>query len=242
MMDSILFWNAVALEANRVSHSDPDKREQNGPTLSSRALAIVHLAMYDAYAGVEDNAMTFPRYLSAPASPPPGTSHQDAVAGAAFIAQDKPGAALRWIEDLFVAVFANSDDPASDPSILTRRLAALTLGWPISASQASPRTVSLSRAPTLVALGDSRRASGRPMARATRALGTSAAATIRRYGLPDLGGAQTTLYEQQLIRALAPHGTEPVRRHDLSAVRFFASTGPPRGCAPNRCHFPKYAV
>ena len=37
------FWNAVALEANRVSHSDPDKREQNGPTLSSRALAIVHL-------------------------------------------------------------------------------------------------------------------------------------------------------------------------------------------------------
>ena len=33
-------------------------------------------------------------------------------------------------EDLFVAVFANSDDPASDPSILTRRLAALALGEP----------------------------------------------------------------------------------------------------------------
>jgi len=50
MTDSILFWNAVALEANRVSHSDPDKRQQNGPTLSSRAIAIVHLAMYDAFA------------------------------------------------------------------------------------------------------------------------------------------------------------------------------------------------
>lgn len=84
MTDSILFWNAVALEANRVSHSDPDKREQNGPTLSSRALAIVHLAMYDAYAGVENNAATFPRYLPAPPPPPPGTSHRDAVAGAAF--------------------------------------------------------------------------------------------------------------------------------------------------------------
>src|SRR5438132_8425863 len=83
-MDSILFWNAVALEANRVSHSDPDKREQNGPTLSSRALAMVHLAMYDAYAGVENNATTFPRYLTAPPPPPPGTSHRDAVAGAAF--------------------------------------------------------------------------------------------------------------------------------------------------------------
>lgn len=85
MADSILFWNAVALEANRVSHSDPDKREQNGPTLSARALAIVHLAMYDAYAGVINNAATFPRYLPAPAPPPPGTSAQDAVAGAAFI-------------------------------------------------------------------------------------------------------------------------------------------------------------
>ena len=42
-MDSILFWNAVALEANRVSHSDPAKGEQTGPTLSSRALAIVSL-------------------------------------------------------------------------------------------------------------------------------------------------------------------------------------------------------
>jgi len=39
-----------SLEAN-LSHTD-GSREQNGPTLSSRALAIVHLAMYDAYAGV----------------------------------------------------------------------------------------------------------------------------------------------------------------------------------------------
>ena len=85
MTDSILFWNAVALEANRVSHSDPDKREQNGPTLSSRALAIVHLAMYDAYAGVVNNGATFPRYLNPPPAVPAGaTSLPDAVAGAAF--------------------------------------------------------------------------------------------------------------------------------------------------------------
>ncbi|MCA1623722.1 MAG: hypothetical protein LC778_07945 [Acidobacteria bacterium] len=82
MMDSILFWNAVALEADRVSHSEPDKREQNGPTLSSRALAITHLAMYDAYAGVTGGA-GFPRYLS-PAPPPAGASARDAVAGAAY--------------------------------------------------------------------------------------------------------------------------------------------------------------
>lgn len=83
-MDSILFWNAVALEANRVSHTDPDKREQNGPTLSARALAIIHLAMYDAYAGVVGGP-GFPRYLTAPPPPPPvGTSAKDAVAGAAY--------------------------------------------------------------------------------------------------------------------------------------------------------------
>lgn len=84
MQDSILFWNAVALEANRVSHSDPDKRQQNGPTLSSRAIAIVHLAMYDAYAGIAGAG--FPRYLSAPAPPspaPPVDTARDAVAGAA---------------------------------------------------------------------------------------------------------------------------------------------------------------
>jgi vanadium chloroperoxidase len=81
MADSILFWNAVSLEANRVSHSDPDKREQNGPTLSSRALAIIHLAMYDAYAGIVGGA--FPRYLNPP-PPPAGASARNAVAGAAY--------------------------------------------------------------------------------------------------------------------------------------------------------------
>lgn len=82
MQDSILFWNAVAIEANRVSHSDPDKRQQNGPTLSSRAIAIVHLAMYDAFAGIFGGGL--PRYLAAPAAPaqPPATA-RDAVAGAA---------------------------------------------------------------------------------------------------------------------------------------------------------------
>lgn len=87
MIDSILFWNAVALEANRVSHSDPSKMEQTGPPLSSRALAIVHLAMYDAYAGVENITVgsgDFPRYLPTPAAPAGATSLPDAVAGAAY--------------------------------------------------------------------------------------------------------------------------------------------------------------
>lgn len=88
-MDHILYWNEVALEANRrdfsnVPGTDKSSPEQGGPTLSSRALAIVHLAMYDAHAGVVGGA-NLPRYLSAPASPLPGASVAAAVARAAHV-------------------------------------------------------------------------------------------------------------------------------------------------------------
>lgn len=81
MTDSILFWNEVALEANRVSHTDGNM-EQPGPTLSSRALAIIHLAMYDAYAGV-DTAASLPPYLPGLPAAPAGASPPAAVAAAA---------------------------------------------------------------------------------------------------------------------------------------------------------------
>lgn len=56
MNDAILFWNDVALEAARVDFGSatpatPPAPEQPGPTATSRALAIVHLAMHDAYLG-----------------------------------------------------------------------------------------------------------------------------------------------------------------------------------------------
>ncbi|MCW5847303.1 MAG: AMP-binding protein [Anaerolineae bacterium] len=46
-------------------------------------------------------------------------------------------------------------------------------------------------------------------------------ALAERHRITQLGVSPT------LIRVLAPHGDEPVKRHDLSAVRFFASTGEP---------------
>src|SRR5262245_30509268 len=47
--DSILDWNAIALQAVADDHSGTfGSPEQPGPTRSSRALAIVHLAMFDA--------------------------------------------------------------------------------------------------------------------------------------------------------------------------------------------------
>jgi hypothetical protein len=47
--DPILDWNAVALEVNRVSYSGGVTNDEIGPTRSSRALAIEHVAMFDAY-------------------------------------------------------------------------------------------------------------------------------------------------------------------------------------------------
>lgn len=82
MNDPILYWNHVALEANRADFTR-EKPEQGGPTLSSRALAIVHLAMYDAYAGVINDPANLPHYLSGLPSPPAWASPDEAVAAAA---------------------------------------------------------------------------------------------------------------------------------------------------------------
>lgn len=53
MDDPILFWNDLTNNANKFDHSVPPKnQEQGGPTRSSRATAMVHLAMHDAFFGV----------------------------------------------------------------------------------------------------------------------------------------------------------------------------------------------
>ena len=64
--DSILDWNAIALKAVADDFSNiygvPD---QKGPTHTSRALAIVHLAMFDAANMVTPRAVPYlPKYCS----------------------------------------------------------------------------------------------------------------------------------------------------------------------------------
>jgi hypothetical protein len=80
--DPILFWNEVALEANRVSHT-VEPKEETGPTRSSRALAIVHLAMYDALIGTLGDAANFPPYMEDLPEPVAEASEEAAVAAAA---------------------------------------------------------------------------------------------------------------------------------------------------------------
>lgn len=87
-MDHILYWNQVALDANKRDFSNAPgtnspSPEQGGPTLSSRALAIVHLAMYDAHAGAKNDAVNFPRYLPTPPTPNDAINATAAVSAAA---------------------------------------------------------------------------------------------------------------------------------------------------------------
>lgn len=79
-MDPILYWNEVALEANRVSHSN-GLGENVGPVLSARALGIVHIAMYDAFVGTATPGGMKP-FEPLPAAAP-GASPAAAVAAAA---------------------------------------------------------------------------------------------------------------------------------------------------------------
>ena len=87
-----------------------DKGEQNGPTLSSRALAIVHLAMYDAFAGITNNPGQLPRYISNP--PSPGGATQEAlsaaVAAAAYTTPLYPSQ-----KPFFDGIFEGEGEPAS---------------------------------------------------------------------------------------------------------------------------------
>ena len=108
-MDPILAWNQVALEANRVSHTN-GQNEQTGPTLSSRALAIVHLAMYDAYAGFVNDAAKLPPYIGGIPFPP-GASVKAAVAAAAHRALEELFPSQKPFFDLALAGAGDEADP-----------------------------------------------------------------------------------------------------------------------------------
>lgn len=81
-MDVILFWNEVALEANRISHTTGQDSATLGPVGSSRALAIIHLAMYDAYAKVTNALPVYDASSTSPSAPTNATA-QGAATGAA---------------------------------------------------------------------------------------------------------------------------------------------------------------
>src|SRR5262249_33785501 len=53
-VDPIMEWNAVMLQADVVDHSGLGAPEQGGPVATSRAFAIVSVAMFDAFNSIEN--------------------------------------------------------------------------------------------------------------------------------------------------------------------------------------------
>jgi len=99
--DPVLYWNKVGLDLNRISATLPAEEgggRQGGPTMGSRALGILHLAIHDAYFSIVPPA-GFTTYLDpAPAAgmkasetqlptrKPAANNAVEALSGAAFAA------------------------------------------------------------------------------------------------------------------------------------------------------------
>jgi hypothetical protein len=79
---SILRINDLALELVKKDFSDGHSPNNGGPTKTSRALAIIHLAAHDAYAKVTNKFA--PRLTNLP-NPPQGLGDLDAAANAALL-------------------------------------------------------------------------------------------------------------------------------------------------------------
>src|SRR5262245_41481530 len=92
-VDPILEWNAVALEANRISYSGGVVNDQLGPTRSSRALAIVHVAMFDAWNSIHVDYT--PYLIKAPS---------------AYRAADDTAAVAQAAHDTLVAMYPHQQD------------------------------------------------------------------------------------------------------------------------------------
>ena len=76
----IAFWHQLVLDLQLADYSrvndegdEISNPENPGPCYSSRAMAMTHLAMYDAYVGVTQEAETYLTYAQLPPQPP-GTS------------------------------------------------------------------------------------------------------------------------------------------------------------------------
>lgn len=64
----VLYWNHAGLQLNRITHSLGGP--QTGPTMSSRALGLLHLAMHDAFYGVLDGGVGPSMWLDPTNRPP----------------------------------------------------------------------------------------------------------------------------------------------------------------------------
>jgi hypothetical protein len=142
----IRYWNQIALDANALDHTPVvagDSRifgEQLGPTRTSRALAIIHIALFDAVNAI---AGGYRSYTGLPPAPP-GTSLDAAIAQAAHdtLVALYPSQSVRFDVLLAVDLRRIGDGPATLEGIQVGRRAAtaiLALRTNDGSQQSEPR-------------------------------------------------------------------------------------------------------
>lgn len=147
----VFYWNHAGLEMNRITHSLSGP--QGGPTMSSRALGLLHLAMHDAYfiALDRDETSTPPTYLpnavrdqliaavKSQYPDSPGGSDPVRAGDLANANRALTGAAVAMLDRLYARPDPNISIVASDT--LTGALDRLIAGyaWPIDVLNAAHR-------------------------------------------------------------------------------------------------------
>lgn len=105
----VLYWNHAGLQMNRITHSLGGP--QGGPTMSSRALGLLHLSMHDAFFGIlgHDEEASPPTWLANANRPPvpAGLAADHASANAALT-----GAAMTMLDRLYAAAGDISNEAA----------------------------------------------------------------------------------------------------------------------------------
>lgn len=121
-MNRVFHWNAILLEASRRDHSQGYANgQQSGPTNTSRAMAIVHLAIHDAVAYVNrPGAAYLKKKHNINLVKPPGTNLDETIDGAAFTS-------LRAMYPLFEDFFKDSMTTGATASFNFGRDIALAL-------------------------------------------------------------------------------------------------------------------
>jgi hypothetical protein len=66
LKDIVKFWHSVVLDTHLKDFSGSGTPQQPGPTYTTRAMAMAHVAMYDAYVGMTKDAATYYSYPNIP--------------------------------------------------------------------------------------------------------------------------------------------------------------------------------
>lgn len=151
-MDAILCWNQVALDAVARDHTGnpvgaAPSPDQGGPTRTARALAIVHLAMYDAFNSITGTNATY-QPVPVPAA---GASVDAAIGEAAYTALGLlyPKQFVQFVSQYqaFQAGLMDSAQAIQDGKIQGRQVAEALFNLRASDGSAEPMTYSPSDQP-----------------------------------------------------------------------------------------------